>query len=230
MTWKFYQHGRNGRKWSYVIQDTADIYCKKLIWNGTRTPAFQAVSGFFETNRGVLAFFFQNWKDSLIQNPTPGQGNLGENPTPSQAMRMCESPGVVRGVSGLELTDTWITGLPVNCNSYWLMFRSMPCPALVKSLPPGYKIWSNAPGLPGGGYAWKWLYIRGNVRLIRIWGTRQKSGNSGLGIHLTRNSECTENSELSSWPTNSHWLLVTPSTGYTEASSYNSLKDLSESS
>ena len=36
------------------------LFLQKLIWNSTRTLAFQAVPGFFETNQEVPAFFFQN--------------------------------------------------------------------------------------------------------------------------------------------------------------------------
>ena len=33
----------------------------------------------------------------------------------------------------------------------WLLVDvQVECPALIKSLPPGYKFWSNAPGLPEG--------------------------------------------------------------------------------
>ena len=74
----------------------------------TRTPAFQSASSFFETNRKIPAFFFQNYRKFLeFKTPTLGQRKLGENPTP-RAVRMCESlgsPGRGREWSGLELTD-----------------------------------------------------------------------------------------------------------------------------
>ena len=44
-----------------VIKDTVDI----LLWNSMKTPAFQAASSFYETNREVPAFFFQNCRKFL---------------------------------------------------------------------------------------------------------------------------------------------------------------------
>ena len=71
-----------------VIKDTVDIYCflQKLTWNSTRTPSFRAVSSFFETNREGPALVFENCRKFLwFKIPNP------------QAVRTCESSGVVRG-------------------------------------------------------------------------------------------------------------------------------------
>ena len=68
------------------------------MWNSTRTPSFQAASGFFE-HREVPAFFFQNFRTFLLfKTPDPpGKESRAKTPTP-RAVRMCEL--------GLELTDT----------------------------------------------------------------------------------------------------------------------------
>ena len=62
------------------------LVLQKLTWNSTRTPAFQAASSFFETNREVPALVFENCRKFLwFKIPNP------------QAVRTCESSGVVRG-------------------------------------------------------------------------------------------------------------------------------------
>ena len=84
------------------------LLLQKLTWNSTRTPAFQAASGFFETNREVPTFFFQNCRKFLqLKTPTLRAKKVGRKPDPRVA-GTCKSPGVARegGWSGLELTDT----------------------------------------------------------------------------------------------------------------------------
>ena len=97
----------------YVIKDTVDIYCfffQKLIRNSTRTPAFQAASGFFKTNWEIPAFFFQNCKKFLqFKTPTPGAKKVGRKPDlpGSENVRFPGGRlGGGGGWSGLELTDT----------------------------------------------------------------------------------------------------------------------------
>ena len=87
MTWKFYQNDRDGRNGQrYQRYSRHLLFLQKLRWNSTRTPAFQAASSFFETNREVPALVFEHCRKFLwfkISN--------------SQAVRTCESSGVVRG-------------------------------------------------------------------------------------------------------------------------------------
>ena len=70
-----------------------------------------SASSFFDTNREILAFFFQNCGKFLeLKTPTPGAKRVGQKPDP-RAVRTCKTPGVARGGggggwSGLELTDT----------------------------------------------------------------------------------------------------------------------------
>ena len=49
-----------------VVKNTIDIYCfAKIDMKQRQTPAFQAASVFFETNREIPAFFFQNFRKFL---------------------------------------------------------------------------------------------------------------------------------------------------------------------
>ena len=82
-------------KMVYVIKDTkVDM---KQHWD----------TSFFETNREVLAFFFQNCGKFLqLKTPTPWAREAGRNPDPpfDENVRI---PGIARGGwSGLELTAT----------------------------------------------------------------------------------------------------------------------------
>ena len=72
----------------------------------TRTPAFQAASGFFETIEKFLHFPFITVENFSNSEPRPpGQRKFGENPTPRQWER-ANPRGLPGGWSGLELTDT----------------------------------------------------------------------------------------------------------------------------
>ena len=76
------------------------------------TSTFQAASSFFETNRKIPAFFFQNCRKFLkFKTPTPpppGKESWAKTRPPgSENVRILGGcPGV--GWSGLELTDTLI--------------------------------------------------------------------------------------------------------------------------
>ena len=105
---KIFWKNQNDRKWSVLLKT---LFLQKLVWNSTRTFAFQAASGFFETNREVPAFFFQNCRKLLqFKTLTPEQRKLSEDPTPGQWERanLWGRKGGGGGLSGLELTDTLV--------------------------------------------------------------------------------------------------------------------------
>ena len=82
-------------------------FLQKLTWN-SRTPAFQAASDFFETNREFPAIFLQNCRKFLqFETPTTRAKKVGQNPD-SQGSENVRIPGgrLRGGWSGLELTDT----------------------------------------------------------------------------------------------------------------------------
>ena len=77
-----------------------------MLSNSTRTSAFQAASGFFETNREVPAFFFQNCRKFLnFKTPTPRAKKVGRKPDPPGSGSVQIPGGRPGGSSGLELTD-----------------------------------------------------------------------------------------------------------------------------
>ena len=87
MTWNFYQNDQDGRnRQRYQRYSRQLLSLQKLTWNNTRTPAFQAVSSFFETNWEVPSLVFENCRQFLwVKIPI------------LKAVRTCESSGVIRG-------------------------------------------------------------------------------------------------------------------------------------
>ena len=74
----------------YVIKDTENttVFAKIVVKQHKNTTCFSSCLQFFETNREVPAFFFQNCRKFLqFETPTPGQRKLRENSPPGQGDR-----------------------------------------------------------------------------------------------------------------------------------------------